>query len=131
RGHRGHGQGQRLQRQARVRRARYRRAQAETAPRVHQQDVRELRGRVRRRGDLRARQRDGLMTEIKDTAIEPFLDALASSAATPGGGRAAAIMGGMGAALVSMVCNLTIGKKKYAEVEEEMKEVLAKTEDLR
>lgn len=71
------------------------------------------------------------MTEIKDTAIEPFLDALASSAATPGGGSAAAIMGGMGAALVSMVCNLTIGKKKYAEVEEEMKEVLAKTEDLR
>jgi formiminotetrahydrofolate cyclodeaminase len=71
------------------------------------------------------------MTEIKDTAIEPFLDALASSSATPGGGSAAAIMGGMGAALVSMVCNLTIGKKKYADVEGEMKEILAKTEDLR
>ena len=71
------------------------------------------------------------MTEIKDTAIEPFLDQLASSAATPGGGSAAAILGGMGAALVSMVCNLTIGKKKYVEVEEDMKEVLAKAEDLR
>jgi formiminotetrahydrofolate cyclodeaminase len=71
------------------------------------------------------------MTEIKDTAIEPFLDALASSAATPGGGSAAAILGGMGAALVSMVCNLTIGKKKYADVEGDMKEVLAKAEDLR
>lgn len=71
------------------------------------------------------------MTEIKDTAIEPFLDQLASSAATPGGGSAAAILGGMGAALVSMVCNLTIGKKKYADVEDEMKEVLAKAEDLR
>ena len=71
------------------------------------------------------------MTEIKDTAIEPFLDALASSGATPGGGSAAAIMGGMGAALVSMVCNLTIGKKKYAEVEGEMKDLLAKAEDLR
>jgi len=71
------------------------------------------------------------MTEIKDTTVEAFLDALASSAATPGGGSAAAIMGGMGAALVSMVCNLTIGKKKYAEVEEEMKGLLAKTEDLR
>lgn len=71
------------------------------------------------------------MTEIKDTAIEPFLDALASSAATPGGGSAAAILGGMGAALVSMVCNLTIGKKKYADVEGEMKDVLAKSEDLR
>ncbi|MDJ0514626.1 MAG: cyclodeaminase/cyclohydrolase family protein [Methyloceanibacter sp.] len=71
------------------------------------------------------------MTEIKDTAIEPFLDQLASSAATPGGGSAAAILGGMGAALVSMVCNLTIGKKKYADVEEELKQVLAKAEDLR
>jgi formiminotetrahydrofolate cyclodeaminase len=71
------------------------------------------------------------MTEIKDTAIEPFLDALASSSATPGGGSAAAILGGMGAALVSMVCNLTIGKKKYADVEDEMKDVLAKAEDLR
>ncbi|MGA9540986.1 MAG: methenyltetrahydrofolate cyclohydrolase [Methyloceanibacter sp.] len=71
------------------------------------------------------------MTEIKDTAIEPFLDLLASSAATPGGGSAAAILGGMGAALVSMVCNLTIGKKKYADVEDDMKEVLAKAEDLR
>lgn len=71
------------------------------------------------------------MTEIKDTAIEPFLDQLASSAATPGGGSAAAILGGMGAALVSMVCNLTIGKKKYADVEDDMKAVLAKAEDLR
>ncbi|MGH6866185.1 MAG: methenyltetrahydrofolate cyclohydrolase [Methyloceanibacter sp.] len=71
------------------------------------------------------------MAEIKDTAIEPFLDALASSDATPGGGSAAAILGGMGAALVSMVCNLTIGKKKYAEVEGEMKDVLAKAEALR
>jgi formiminotetrahydrofolate cyclodeaminase len=71
------------------------------------------------------------MTEFKDTAIEPFLDALASNSATPGGGSAAAIFGAMGAALVSMVCNLTIGKKKYAEVEGEMKDVLAKAEDLR
>lgn len=71
------------------------------------------------------------MTQIKNTAIEPFLDQLASSAATPGGGSAAAIIGAMGAALVSMVCNLTIGKKKYAEVEGEMQDVLAKTEALR
>jgi methenyltetrahydrofolate cyclohydrolase len=71
------------------------------------------------------------MAKIKDTAVEPFLDALASQAATPGGGSAAAIIGAMGAALVSMVCNLTIGKKKYAEVEAEMKDVLAKSEALR
>jgi methenyltetrahydrofolate cyclohydrolase len=71
------------------------------------------------------------MAKFKDTAVEPFLDALASQAATPGGGSAAAIIGAMGAALVSMVCNLTIGKKKYAEVEGEMKDVLAKSEALR
>lgn len=71
------------------------------------------------------------MAQIKDTAIEQFLDQLASSGATPGGGSAAAIIGAMGAALVSMVCNLTIGKKKYADVEGEMKDVLAKTEALR
>ena len=71
------------------------------------------------------------MAKIKETAIEQFLDALASSGATPGGGSAAAIIGAMGAALVSMVCNLTIGKKKYANVEAEMKTVLAKAEALR
>lgn len=68
---------------------------------------------------------------IKDNRIEDFLDALASQAATPGGGGAAAIIGAMGAALVSMVCNLTIGKKKYAEVEADMKDVLVKAEALR
>jgi methenyltetrahydrofolate cyclohydrolase len=71
------------------------------------------------------------MTAIKDNKIEEFLDALASQSATPGGGGAAAIIGAMGAALVSMVCHLTIGKKKYAEVEAEMKDVLAKAEALR
>lgn len=68
---------------------------------------------------------------IKDSSVDKFLDDLASSAPTPGGGSAAAIMGGMGAALVSMVCNLTIGKKNYAEVEEEMKTLLAQAESLR
>ena len=72
------------------------------------------------------------MTEaMKNNRIEEFLDALASQAATPGGGGAAAIIGAMGAALVSMVCNLTIGKKKYADVEAEMKDVLVKAEALR
>jgi formiminotetrahydrofolate cyclodeaminase len=71
------------------------------------------------------------MVQFKDTAVEPFLDALASSGATPGGGSAAAIIGAMGAALVSMVCNLTIGKKKYADVEAEMNTVLGKAEALR
>jgi formiminotetrahydrofolate cyclodeaminase len=60
-----------------------------------------------------------------------FLDDLASERSTPGGGGAAAISGAMGAALVSMVCNLTIGKPKYAEVEAELKDVLATSERLR
>jgi formiminotetrahydrofolate cyclodeaminase len=68
---------------------------------------------------------------IKDNRIEEFLDALASQAATPGGGGAAAIIGAMGTALVSMVCNLTIGKKKYADVEADMRDVLVKAEALR
>ena len=71
------------------------------------------------------------MADIKDAQIEQFLEALASQSATPGGGSAAAIIGAMGAALVSMVCNLTIGKKKYAEVESDMKNVLAEADALR
>jgi formiminotetrahydrofolate cyclodeaminase len=64
-------------------------------------------------------------------ALGAFLNDLASERSTPGGGGAAAISGAMGAALVSMVCNLTIGKPKYVEVEAELKEVLAKSENLR
>ncbi|GJE73446.1 MULTISPECIES: methenyltetrahydrofolate cyclohydrolase [Methylorubrum] len=67
----------------------------------------------------------------ENETIAKFLDGLASSAPTPGGGGAAAISGAMGAALVSMVCNLTIGKKKYVEVEAELKGVLEKSEALR
>lgn len=48
---------------------------------------------------------------IKDKPVQTFLDELASKASTPGGGSAAAIMGAMGAALVSMVANLTVGKR--------------------
>jgi formiminotetrahydrofolate cyclodeaminase len=62
-------------------------------------------------------QSNGRMQMIKEMNVQNFLDQLASQASTPGGGSAAAIMGAMGAALVSMVCNLTIGKKNYAAVE--------------
>lgn len=66
-----------------------------------------------------------------NATIRDFLDGLASAAPTPGGGGAAAISGAMGAALLSMVCNLTIGKKKYAEVEEALKGILVRSEALR
>ena len=68
---------------------------------------------------------------IKEEPVHTLLDELASKAATPGGGSAAAIMGAMGAALVSMVCNLTVGKKKYAAVDADMHTLLGKAEDLR
>ncbi len=71
------------------------------------------------------------MNEIKDKSVEVFLDELASRKATPGGGSAAAVMGAQSAALISMVCNLTIGKPKYAEVEDEMKILLQQSETLR
>ncbi len=68
---------------------------------------------------------------IVEQPVTTFLDRLASGAATPGGGSAAAIMGAMGAALVSMMCTLTIGKKNYADVEGEMCAVLDEAETLR
>jgi formiminotetrahydrofolate cyclodeaminase len=60
-----------------------------------------------------------------------FLEELASSAPAPGGGSVAALSGALGAALLSMVCSLTVGKKKYADVQEEIKEILARSEALR
>jgi formiminotetrahydrofolate cyclodeaminase len=68
---------------------------------------------------------------ITQRPLETFLDELASGAPTPGGGSAAAIMGAMGAALISMVCNVTIGKKGHEAVEAEMKSVRDESEKLR
>jgi methenyltetrahydrofolate cyclohydrolase len=63
--------------------------------------------------------------------MNTFLDELASSSPAPGGGSVAALAGALGAALTSMVCNLTIGKKKYAGVEDDMKKIVGQSEDLR
>ena len=60
-----------------------------------------------------------------------FLEELAAPVATPGGGSAAAYAGALGAALVAMVAGLTIGKKKYADVEAEMQAVRVVAENLR
>ena len=54
----------------------------------------------------------------------------ASGAPTPGGGTVAALAGALGAALVQMVANLTIGKKKYAAAEHEMREAKAEADRL-
>jgi glutamate formiminotransferase/formiminotetrahydrofolate cyclodeaminase len=60
-----------------------------------------------------------------------FPDELAAPTPTPGGGSAGAFAGAMGAALVAMVAGLTIGKKKYAEVEAEMQAIRVVAENLR
>lgn len=59
-----------------------------------------------------------------------FLDELSSKAPVPGGGGASALVGAIGVALGSMVGNLTTGKKKYADVEEEIQLLLRKSEEL-
>ena len=63
--------------------------------------------------------------------IEEFLDDLSSSNSIPGGGSAAALSGALNAAVISFIANLTIGKKKYEEVEAEAKEILAESEELK
>lgn len=60
-----------------------------------------------------------------------FLDSLAAGSPTPGGGSAAAYAGAMGAALVAMVARLTVGKRKYADVEAQMTEIINQAERLR
>jgi formiminotetrahydrofolate cyclodeaminase len=61
------------------------------------------------------------MDAVESQSIERFLEALASRSPTPGGGSAVALMGAMAAALVSMVANLTVGKKDYLAVESAMR----------
>lgn len=72
-----------------------------------------------------------MMWRMETPGVDGFLDALASSNATPGGGSAAAIMGAISAALVSMVCNLTVGKKGYEAAQSSMLELLVRSEALR
>lgn len=69
--------------------------------------------------------------KLVDKPVTNFLDELASNAPAPGGGSVAALSGALGAALVSMVCNLTLGKKGYEEVQGDIEDLLARAEALR
>lgn len=62
-----------------------------------------------------------------DLTCTEFAEKLASKEAVPGGGGAAAMVGALGAALASMVGNLTVGKKKYAAVQADMEDILEKS----
>ena len=68
---------------------------------------------------------------LTDSQVTEFLDALASSAPAPGGGSVAALSGALGAALISMVCNLTLGKRKYADVQDDIAALVEQSESLR
>ena len=68
---------------------------------------------------------------LNTKTVNEFLDELASDSPAPGGGSVAALSAALGAALISMVCRLTIGKKKYADVRDEMEAMLKRSEELR
>ena len=59
-----------------------------------------------------------------------FIENVASEAPVPGGGSVAALVGALGAALGNMVASLTVGKKKYADVQEEMEEMIVEIRDI-
>lgn len=63
--------------------------------------------------------------------LQTYLDDLASSRSTPGGGSAAAVSGAMAAALACMVCRLTLGREKYANVQQEIVSLLEEAEEQR
>jgi formiminotetrahydrofolate cyclodeaminase len=69
--------------------------------------------------------------KLTDKPMQVFLDELASAAPAPGGGSVAALSGALGAGLISMVCNFTLGNPKYAAVQDEISALLKKSESLR
>ena len=71
------------------------------------------------------------MESFMDKGIRQFSEELASSAPVPGGGGASALIGAAGIALGDMVGELTVGKKKYADVEEEIRSLMEKAQALR
>lgn len=70
-------------------------------------------------------------SKYEDMSISTFLNQLSSAAPAPGGGSVAALSGAMAAALILMVCNLTIGKEKFACSEQEIKAIKQQARDLR
>lgn len=70
------------------------------------------------------------MEKLVEKSCVDFTEVLASKVSVPGGGGAAALVGALGTALCSMVGNYTVGKKRYATVEADVKAILEKAEAL-
>ncbi len=68
--------------------------------------------------------------EFADESVQTFLNHVASAEPVPGGGSVAALSGALGAALVAMVCRLTLGKRGYEAVSAEMQALLPRAEAL-
>lgn len=66
-----------------------------------------------------------------DKTLKEYLDELAAKLPAPGGGSAAALNAALGASLISMVVNFTLGKPRYVKYEKELKAILEKSENLR
>lgn len=69
--------------------------------------------------------------KLAEMQVTEFVNLMASDAPAPGGGSAAALEGALGAALTAMVCALTVGKKKYADVQDLAAESMEKANDLK
>src|SRR5689334_12813759 len=75
--------------------------------------------------------RRGDKTMLSKMTLDRFAEALAAPTPTPGGGSASAQAGSMAAALVQMVCDLTIGRESYKAHDEEMRSIRARADGLR
>lgn len=70
------------------------------------------------------------MSEVYQWTFRKLIDESASDAPTPGGGSVSALVASLGTAMVAMVSNLTVGKEKYADVQDEVKEIKDETYQL-
>ena len=67
----------------------------------------------------------------KNKSVEKYLDDLAARLPAPGGGSGAALTAGLGAALIGMVINFTLGKSKYANYQKDLTKMLSVSEGIR
>jgi glutamate formiminotransferase/formiminotetrahydrofolate cyclodeaminase len=80
---------------------------------------------------LEERLRSALEGQQSRQGLSTFVESVASFSPAPGGGSVSAAAGSLAAALASMVCRLTLGKKKYAEVQDQVNAVLKRTDVLK